>query len=113
MAAGRYLLLVLAIALGVSGQVCLRTGSATPNLTGQFLSPWTIVGLMFYGLAAVSYMICIRYIPISIAYPSVALGYVVVAVIAHMRWNEELNAVNLGGMGLIVIGVALLHIRFG
>ena len=41
-----------------------------------------------------------------------ALGYVVVAAIAHVMWREELNAFNLGGMGLIVIGVALLHIRF-
>jgi small multidrug resistance pump len=112
MAAGRYLLLVLAIALGVTGQLCLKVGAANPSLSGQFLSAWSIAGLAFYGLAALAYMICIRYIPVSIAYPSVALGYVVVAAIAHVVWREQLNAVNLGGMGLIMIGVALLHIRF-
>ncbi|HXQ52325.1 MAG TPA: SMR family transporter [Stellaceae bacterium] len=112
MAAARYFVLAFAIALGVAGQVCLKTGAESPSFAGQFLSPWSIIGLGCYALAAFSYMVSIRYIPLSIAYPSVALGYIVVAAIAHVLWREELNAVNLGGMGLIVVGVALLHIRF-
>lgn len=67
--------------------------------------------LSFYFLAAISYIVCLRYLPLSIAYPSAAMGYVVVVIIAHFLWGEELKLVNVAGIGMIVTGVTLLYLR--
>ena len=111
MAAAKYLLLIAAITLGVSGQIALKTGATSGSFASQLLSPWTVLGLSCYALASFLYMVTIRYLPLSVAYPTVAMGYVVVAAIAHFAWREELSLLNVAGIALIVVGVAMLHIR--
>jgi small multidrug resistance pump len=46
---------------------------------------------------------------VSIAFPSVAASYVIVAVIAHLLWNEPLGWPQWGGIALIIGGIALIH----
>jgi multidrug transporter EmrE-like cation transporter len=98
------------ILLGVVGQILLKTGVlGTADIATQLFSPYTILGVGAYGCAAFFYLIAIRKIPLSLAYPSVAVSYVVVAVIAHFYWDEPLNAGKLAAIALILAGVALLH----
>ncbi|HUE19758.1 MAG TPA: EamA family transporter [Stellaceae bacterium] len=98
------------ILLGVVGQILLKTGVlGAANIMVQLFSPYTILGIGAYGCAAFLYLIAIRKIPLSLAYPSVAVSYVVVAVIAHFFWDEPLNAGKLAAIALILAGVALLH----
>jgi len=105
-----YAALLTSIALGVVGQVLLKAG-ATRSADGvaQFLDPWTIVGVAVYGFASVFYIIAIKRIPISLAFPTVSLSYIVVAVIAHFSWSEPLGLPQLAGIGLITGGILLLH----
>jgi multidrug transporter EmrE-like cation transporter len=98
------------ILIAVCGQLLLKSGAqGTADLLAQLLNVYTILGVGFYGCAAFFYLIAIRKIPISVAYPSVAVSYVVVAVIAHIFWDEPLNAGKLAAIALILAGVALLH----
>jgi drug/metabolite transporter (DMT)-like permease len=46
---------------------------------------------------------------VSIAFPSVAASYAVVAVLAHVLWNEPLGWPQLAGIVLIGSGVLLIH----
>ncbi len=48
-------------------------------------------------------------LPVSVAFPSVAASYAVVAVIAHLLWNEPLGWPQLGGILLIGGGILLIH----
>jgi small multidrug resistance pump len=105
-----YVALVVSILLGVSGQVLLKLGAErSGDVMAQFLSPFTIVGIGVYGLAAVFYILAIKKIPISLAFPSVSLSYVVVALIAHYFWGEPLGAPQLTGIALIAGGIFFLH----
>lgn len=105
-----YAALGAAIACGVGGQVLLKTGSArTADLIGQFLDPFTLLGLGAYGLAAILYIIAIKKIPISLAFPSVSFSYAAVALIAHYAWGEALGPAQLAGIALIALGIVLLH----
>jgi len=98
------------ILIAVCGQLLLKAGvQGTPNLFAQITSAFTIAGVGFYGCAAFLYLIAIRRIPLSIAYPSVAVSYVVVALVAHFFWQETLTAGKVGAILLILAGVALLH----
>jgi multidrug transporter EmrE-like cation transporter len=105
-----YAALAAGILFGVAGQIVLKSGAeATATIVAQFLHPLTIVGFAIYALAAIFYIIAIKKIPVSIAYPSVALSYVVVGVAAHFLWNEPFGLPQLGGIALIGAGILLLH----
>jgi len=105
-----YMALFVGILIAVCGQLLLKTGAqATADLAAQLLNIYTIIGVGFYGCAAFLYLIAIRKIPISVAYPTVAVSYVVVAVVAHFAWDESLTPGKIGAIALILAGVALLH----
>jgi small multidrug resistance pump len=105
-----YAALAAGIVLGVAGQIALRSGAvAAATLTAQFLHPYTIIGFAIYVLAALFYIVAIKRIPVSLAYPSVAISYVVVGVAAHFLWNEPFGLPQIGGIVLIAGGILLLH----
>ena len=67
-----YAALGVSILAGVAGQVLLKTGSArTSDVMGQLVDPFTILGLVAYGVGAFFYIGAIKKIPISLAFPSV------------------------------------------
>ena len=102
--------LLAAILLGVMGQILLKNGAMRSSDTlAQFLDPFTIVGLGVYAFAAVCYVIAIKKLPITLAFPSVSLSYVAVALIAHFLWDEPLGLPQLAGIALITGGILLLH----
>lgn len=106
---GPYLWLGLAIALGVAGQIVLKTGAETSgDGLAQFLSPWTIGGFGIYFLAALTYIVAIKKLPISLAYPSVSISYGIVAILAHILWREPLTWQHWAGIALISSGIFVM-----
>ena len=105
-----YVSLVGAILLGVVGQIALKSGAlASPTGAAQFINPLTIAGLAVYVVAALCYIVALKKIPVSVAFPSVAASYVVVAIIAHLLWNEPFGWPQIAGLLLIGGGIALIH----
>jgi len=105
-----YASLIGAILLGVVGQIALKSGAlGSSSIAAQFVNPLTLLGLAVYGLAAICYVVALKRIPVSVAFPSVAASYAVVAVIAHLLWNEPLGWPQLGGLVLIGSGIVLIH----
>ena len=105
-----YLWLALAILLGVAGQLVLKAGaeSSGDTLVSQFLSPWTLCGFGIYFLSALTYIVAIKKIPVSLAYPSVSISYGLLAVLAHLLWREPLGWQHWGGILLISAGIFVM-----
>ena len=105
-----YTSLVAAIMLGIAGQIALKTAAErSATITDQFLNPLTMIGLAVYIVAALCYTLALKRLPVSVAFPSVAASYAVVAVIGHVLWNEPLGWPQLLGIALIGSGVLLIH----
>jgi small multidrug resistance pump len=105
-----YLGLVAAILLGIAGQIALKSAAVGASSFGaQLFDPLTLLGLVIYGLASIAYIVALNRIPVSIAFPSVAASYAIVAVLAHVLWNEPLGWAQLGGIALISGGILLIH----
>jgi small multidrug resistance pump len=105
-----YASLVGAILFGVAGQLALKSGAVgSPSLAAQFVNPLTILGLAVYALAALCYIVALKKIAVSVAFPSVAASYIVVAVSAHFLWNEPFGWPQIGGLVLIGSGILLIH----
>jgi small multidrug resistance pump len=107
-----YVSLVGAILLGVAGQIALKSGAeGSPTIVAQFVNPLTIIGFAIYVFAAFCYIVALKKIPVSVAFPSIAASYVVVAVIAHLLWNEPFGWQQLGGLLLIGGGILLINLH--
>lgn len=105
-----YTSLAVSILLGIAGQITLKLAAyRSATVAAQFLSPLTIIGLAIYVFAAPLYILALKKIPVSIAFPSVATSYAVVAVIAHVLWNEPLGWPQIAGIVLIGSGVLLIN----
>ena len=105
-----YLSLAAGILLGIVGQITLKFAAVgAVTLTAQLFNPLTAVGLAIYLLAAVFYVVALNKIPVSLAFPSVAASYAVVAVLAHLLWNEPFGWAQFGGLLLIGSGIVLIH----
>jgi len=104
-----YVALALGILTGIGGQVLLKTGASAPDFVSQLLRPSTLCGLALYGSAAFLYIVALRKIPVSVAFPSVSLSYAIVAVLGHFLFGEPFGIKQVAGIVLIVGGVALIN----
>ena len=104
-----YVALAIGILAGIAGQMFLKAGADAPDLLTQFMRPSTIAGLVLYGSAAFLYIIALRKIPVSVAFPSVSLSYAIVAVFGHFIFGEPFGIRQIGGIALIMGGVALIN----
>lgn len=103
-----YVALGAGVLLGVAGQILLKSGASGETLLQQFLAPQSIVGLGLYFAAALCYMYALRKIPVSIAFPSVSLSYVLVALLGFWLYGEALTPSKLAGIALVCVGVFLI-----
>jgi small multidrug resistance pump len=105
-----YASLVCAILFGIAGQIVLKSGAVgSETVAAQFVNPLTIAGFAIYVFAALCYIVALKKIPVSVAFPSVAASYAAVAVIAHLLWNEPFGWPQIGGLALIGGGILLIH----
>jgi undecaprenyl phosphate-alpha-L-ara4N flippase subunit ArnE len=105
-----YASLVASIVLGVAGQIALKSGAVeSATLVDQFLNPRTTLGFGIYVIAAFLYIAALKRIPVSIAFPSVAASYIIVAILAHILWQEPFGWPQIAGLVLIGGGIFLIH----
>ena len=104
-----YVALAIGILAGIAGQMLLKAGANAPDYMSQLLRPSSLAGLALYGLAAFLYMVALRRIPVSVAFPSVSLSYAIVAVLGHFLFGEPFGLKQIGGIALIMGGVALIN----
>jgi small multidrug resistance pump len=105
-----YLALGSSILIGVAAQVMLKIGSANSiSVATQFSRPSTLVGLVLYSVSAIFYVLALRKVTISIAFPTVSLAYILIATIDHFWFKQPFGIAQFGGTLLIIAGVGLLH----
>ena len=105
-----HLALAAAILGGICGQLLLKAGSiGVDSALAQFQRLPTIAGLGFYGVSAILYVIALRRIPVSLAFPSVSISYAIIAALGFWLWSEPLGWPQVTGIVLICTGVLLLY----
>jgi len=106
------LLVFTASFIGSFGAVFLKMGAG--RLHREILSlllNWRLgVGIALYLLSFVFYYLGLREGELSVLYPMVALGYIWTMLWSRMFFGEPFSARKVGGIGLILCGVALLNL---
>lgn len=108
-----YVSLGISILIGIGGQIALKTGSLRAASSGKayamFLELYVIGGLGLYFLAALFYIMALKKIPLSQAFPTVSISYVLVALLAHWLWGEPFGVRQVVSLSLIASGILLLY----
>ncbi len=110
--------LLFAVALAATGQLLLKNGmnlaKASAQAHGRSLvltaatSPWILGGLVVFAVSAVAWLVTLSRVPLSIAYPFNALGYVAILVASSMLLHERTNAWTWLGTLLVVAGLVVV-----
>jgi drug/metabolite transporter (DMT)-like permease len=112
--------LVVAILLGAVGQIALKSGI---NLLGEKPPPlvvlrsiftqWQVTaGFVCYGLSSLLYMIALSRLPLSYAYPMVALSYVVVTFMSWRFLGETVPLMRVAGLAVVAMGVVIVALSY-
>ncbi len=111
-------LLLFSVVTAACGQLLLKTGALkigsieTSGFLERILAiatiPQLIIGLGFYGLSAVTYILLLSRVKLSVAAPSTALIYVFSVLIGIFVFKEPISAMRLLGVGFIACGVILV-----
>jgi drug/metabolite transporter (DMT)-like permease len=105
-----YACLVLAIALNMAGHLMFKLGAvASTELLRAYVSPFAAIGFLAYGLSALGYIAALRTMALSVAMPSMVVGYLGTAVLAHWIWGEAFGPKQVAAFALIALGLYLLH----
>jgi multidrug transporter EmrE-like cation transporter len=97
--------------LGAAAQVLMKTGAN--QLSGSspidiLTNPLLFAGYCLYGLSTVLFILALRDGALSILYPVIALTYVWVTILSVWIFHEVINVWKVAGIGVIVMGVAVL-----
>lgn len=113
-------LIFLGVTLNAGAQLLLKTAmnrigsfsfswdNLTPVLVQAVTSPYIWLGLMAYAVSVVVWMMALSRVDVSVAYPMLSLGYVMVAIVGHFWLQESLTFERVAGIFIIIVGVFLL-----
>lgn len=103
---GAFLLLLLAIGTEVAA-------TASLSRTEGFRNPlWTAVVLGGYALSIWLLALVVRTMPVSVAYALWSgIGTAAIAVIGVLFLGERWDAIKVGALSLIIVGVVVLNLR--
>jgi drug/metabolite transporter (DMT)-like permease len=110
--------LLIAVALAATGQLVLKNGmnlaKAHASDTGRSMalvaatSPWILGGLVIFGVSAIAWLVTLSRVPLSVAYPFNALGYVAILVASSVILHERTNLWTWLGTLLVVSGLIVV-----
>ncbi len=111
-----YILLIISIALTTCGQIFQKLGAAKikanlkmqRGLISSALNLYIFLGFLSLGLGAFLWLIVLSKMELSLAYPMLSLGYVLVTLISKFFFKEEIPRSRWIGVAIIMFGIILI-----
>ncbi|MEN8175367.1 MAG: SMR family transporter [Pseudomonadota bacterium] len=111
-----YLLLAIALTLNAAANILLKIGAShfggldEPGLIGRVLANYPLMGgLALFALNVVFYAAALVKLDLSIAYPVMTAGGIVIVVtVSALFLSETLSSAQLLGLGFMVVGIVLV-----
>ena len=118
MTIGNLALVLFAVGAAAVGQVMLRhgmqiAGDRAASTRGSLAiaaatSPWVLLGLLVFAISAIAWLAALSRVPLSVAYPFNALGYLGILTASVLVLHERANAWTWVGSLLVVSGLIMV-----
>lgn len=104
----QFVFLLISISIACVAQYFFKKGAV--NIAGitSLISKDIMIGLCLYGLSTLFYLKALKTIPLSVAYPMIALSYVFVVLVGVFFLEETISPISVMGLLFVLIGVFLL-----
>jgi drug/metabolite transporter (DMT)-like permease len=113
-----FALFLVSILMSVAGQFFLKAGALklgqanSSNLLSHVLgiitTPELLAGLTCYGLGAITYILLLTRVNLSVAGPAASLVYIFSVLGGYFLFKESIPMSRLAGLSLIIAGVLLV-----
>lgn len=100
--------LLLKMATNKVGVIEASSALSLGAMSALFLQWPMILGLFCYGFSLLIWLMALSRVDVTLAYPMLAIGYVINAFAAQYLLNEPVSLQRWFAIGVIVLGVALL-----
>ena len=118
------LLVLVSVLLSAGSQVLMKVGMTAPGLRSVLASdanpaqiayaiaasPSILLGMFCFGLSAIVWLFVLSKVPLSTAYPFVALGIAITVIAGRLIFDEPMPVTKLLGVGFIIVGVVAVAI---
>lgn len=107
-----YTALFASIGFGIIGQLLMKSTMSNPTdsfLTRSFIQQ-LLLALTIYSLGIVNWIVALKFVKLSVAYPLTSLNYVGILLGSYYFFNEQITLIRLLGVILIFGGVLLVAI---
>lgn len=112
-------LILLSVASGVFGQTFIKLGVEHPDaaeieqglrglLSAIVTSPRVLLGLFFYACGALAWILVLRRMDLSYAYPFLALNFVLITLVSRFFLGEVVPPMRWVGILVIVGGILIV-----
>lgn len=114
-----YVFVALTVLFTVSGQIAikwavLQSGETPSNIYHKLtfigrmlLNGWVIFGLLAAFVASLTWILAMTKLPLSHAYPFVAISFVLVLVLSNIFFSEPITNLKIIGVVLIIAGIVV------
>jgi multidrug transporter EmrE-like cation transporter len=116
-------LILLSVALSSGAQLLLKLGLSTPAIQTTLddagfpqamiaiaASPAVLAGIFCFGLSVLTWLFVLSRVPVSTAYPFVALGIVTTVLGGRFIFGEPLSLLKLIGVAIILAGIMIVGV---
>lgn len=113
-----YLIMVISVLLAITGQMLMKKGMMAFGtfpashllfkIVPMILNPWVFFGFACFGLSSLFWLVVLSRLPLSLVYPMVSLGYVLVAILSLIFFKENVSLIRWAGIATIIAGVILI-----
>jgi drug/metabolite transporter (DMT)-like permease len=112
--------IIISLTLGVAGQLLFKEGATKMNVTfsgadgivqliGRMMAnPWLILGVICYGISTFFWILVLKEKDLSMVYPMIASGYILVVLFSWLVRHESISAGRWMGSLVIALGVFLI-----
>ncbi len=99
------LMIILSIGSNTIAQICLKQSSQM----GMLLNQYFIGGVGFYGISTISYVMVLKQVSLSIAYPTiVGMTIILTTILNNIVYNEKILLSQILGIFLIICGISAI-----
>lgn len=112
-----YSALFCAVLLNTTGQILLKYGANTLECTpfrflrfcsGFIHNVYILAGLLCYGVSVILWVIGLTRIDVTVAYPLLSIGYILITLAGYYLFQEPLSILRLAGIAIIMVGVIMV-----
>ena len=113
-----FILVFCSVSLSALGQTFFKLGVSALNFgadsstaskaLSMLLSHWVLAGLAAYGVGTLLWLFALRQLDLSLAYPFVAMSFIMVAGSGILFLGEPLTSGKVLGIALIVSGLCVM-----